>query len=167
MTKKQREEDKRAAEQKVAKRSKKKSGSSTTGRSSLQPFPSTPVATTTPPSVTLLQFSTNTSRHLGAEPGAVQRPLGPCFTCGELGYLCVHCPKLAAAEGGRKWYPFDKGDNLYVHRVVSPGRETNKGCEVHVYCVGDVSDEIVSGAPARQVLVDNQEFMPDAVTSRL
>ncbi|ETW96471.1 MAG: hypothetical protein ETSY2_46335 [Candidatus Entotheonella gemina] len=153
------EKAERAAEQKAAKRRKKKSGSITTGRPRRQPFPSAPVATTAPPSVTPLQFATNTSRRPGAAPAPVQRPLGPCFACGELGHLRVHCPKLAAAEGGRKWYPFDKGDSLYVHRVISPGRQPDKGCEV--YCV---SDEIVSGAPARQVLVDNQEFM---LTSRL
>ena len=70
----------------------------------------------------------------------------------------MHCPKLAAAEGGRKWYPFDKGDNLYVHRIVSTGKQPDRGCEV--YCVGDMSDDIVSAVP---VLVDHQAD----VTSRL
>ena len=34
-----------------------------------------------------------------------QRPLGPCFACGELGHLRVSCPKTAME---RKWYPSPK-----------------------------------------------------------
>ena len=34
------------------------------------------------------------------------RPLGPCFSCGEMGHLRTYCPKTpVVAEGKPKWYP--------------------------------------------------------------
>ena len=37
-------------------------------------------------------------------------PLGPCFACGEMGHLRLHCPKVAAAtDGSRKSYLFCTG----------------------------------------------------------
>ncbi len=38
---------------------------------------------------------------------AVSRPLGPCFSCGEMGHLRHYCLKAPAEN--RKWYPFVKG----------------------------------------------------------
>ena len=36
----------------------------------------------------------------GSQPPVFSRPVGPCFNCGQLGHLKLHCPKLA-----RQQYP--------------------------------------------------------------
>ena len=33
----------------------------------------------------------------------VQRAVGPCFACGEMGHLSTYCPKMQPLE--KKWYP--------------------------------------------------------------
>ena len=48
---------------------------------------------------------------------ATPRPVGPCFSCGEMGHLQSHYPKAASAAESRKWYPFvgnDSSDNIRV-----------------------------------------------------
>ena len=161
----------KAAEQKAAKRRKKRAGS-TSGRPRGQPRPSAPVTMAAP--TASLQCQATTTRRPGAATAPMQRAVGPCFACGEMGHLRVHCPKtVAAAESGRRWYPFDKGDisdNVYgcggvspVCGVVSPVhgvvRQSDKACNVG--SVGAMWEEAVSMAPDGQALVDNQEVAPD------
>ena len=156
----------KAAEQKAAKRRKKRAGS-TSGRPCGQPCPSAPVAMAAP--TASLQCQATTTRHPGTATAPMQRAVGPCFACGEMGHLRVHCPKtVAAAESGGRWYPFDKGDISDgcggvspVHGVV---RQPDKECNVGG--VGAMWEEAVSMAPDGQALVDNQEVAPDN-TSRV
>ena len=50
------------------------------------------------------QFGPGTS---GGLPPAFNRPVGPCFNCGQLGHLKLHCPKLA-----RQQYPLWVNSNV-------------------------------------------------------
>ena len=103
------EKAERAAEHKAVKQRKKRRGTSTGVRCriscpSLGPVISAPAGA--PPFHQPATFVPR--RPLGIWlPTA--RVAGPCFACGEMGHIRLHCPKMAAvgAEGNRKWYPFD------------------------------------------------------------
>ena len=98
------EKAEKAAKLKATKRRRKQAGK-LAGRlrtTSSRTAAATPLAA--PP---LLQ---PTTRRPSMATGAMPRsgPVGPCFACGEMGHLRLHCPKVASTvEGGsRKSYPF-------------------------------------------------------------
>ena len=130
------EKAERAAEVKAAKRRKKRGGGvAVLGRPRGQPRPPAPLAVAA--QAAALQFQpTTTARRPGAAMASGQRAVGPCFACGEMGHLRLHCPKItAAADSGRRWYPFhtsDSSDNV----CGVAGNRPDKKCDV--VCVGDM-----------------------------
>ena len=98
-----------AAEHKAVKWRKKRGGTSTgrrprISRPTLGPEISAPAGA--PP---FHQPATSMPRRPLATGLPTARIAGPCFTCGEMGHIRLHFPKMAGvgAEGNRKWYPFD------------------------------------------------------------
>ena len=92
------EKAEKAAEKKSVKR-RKVAGRPTPAkqpRSVATPSPSVSSATQVP-----------RPRRLGLIPAVAEsRPLGPCFTCGEMGHLHSFCPRREGqALSGKKWYP--------------------------------------------------------------
>ena len=64
------------------------------------------------------------------------RVAGPCFACGEMGHIRLHCPKMAAggAESTRRWYPFEGESEWTVNKSVMQGMRPLWGWSVlHTY----------------------------------
>ena len=146
------EKAERAAEVKAAKRRKKRGGGvAGLGRPRGQPRPPAPLAVAA--QAAALQFQpTNTARRPGAAMASGQRAVGPCFACGEMGHLRLHCPKItAAADSGRRWYPFhtsDSSDNV----CGVAGNRPDKKCDV--VCVGDMWGDAAGVATTGELVVD-------------
>ena len=64
-----------------------------------------------PRSVATPSSSVSSATQVPRRPGLIpavakSRPLGPCFTCGEMGHLHSFCPRREGqALSGKKWYP--------------------------------------------------------------
>ena len=64
-----------------------------------------------PRSVATPSSSVSSATQVPRRPGLIpavanSRPLGPCFTCGEIGHLHSFCPRREGqALSGKKWYP--------------------------------------------------------------
>ena len=87
------EKSEKAAERKAAKRKK-----------AAQKVPTTKRAMQAPQSPVILPLQNQTPRRQIIVPSAKNiRPVGPCFSCGEMGHLRSYCPK--AEVGAKKMYP--------------------------------------------------------------
>ena len=106
------EKAERAAEHKASKRKRKRGTTSMGGRPRAGRNPQGQVSSAPAGTPPFHQPTTALSRRpimAGLPPAA--RVAGPCFACGEMGHIRIHCHKMTAlgAEGTRKWYPFEGG----------------------------------------------------------
>ena len=86
-------------------------------------------------------------------PTPVRRVVGPCYACGEMGHMRMSCPRVAAPDRSRKWYPLLIGD--IVHESGVDGRPPERSvCDVDDVC------ENLSGdvAPRREFLTGDVEY---------
>ena len=97
------EKAERAAELKAAKRRKKKASSAQSSRSHSLSVPVAAARELAPPyhipSPGTRRFTSMTA------PTPVRRAVGPCYACGEMGHMRISCPRVAAPDRSRKWYP--------------------------------------------------------------
>ena len=74
-------------------------------------------------------------------PTPVRRVVGPCYACGEMGHIRMSCPRVAAPDRSRKWYPLLIGDIVPESGV--DGRPPERSvCDVDDVCEnlsGDVT----------------------------
>ena len=108
------------AELKAAKRRKKKASSVQSSRSrSLSVRVSAAAAREPAPPYHVPSSSTRRFASMMA-PIPVRRVVGPCYACGEMGHMRMSCPRVAAPDTSRKWYPLligDMGVVLMVDRL--------------------------------------------------
>ena len=140
------EKAERAAELKAAKRRKKKASSvqSSRSRSLSVREPAPPYRI---PSSSTRRFASMTA------PTPVRRAVGPCYACGEMGHMRMSCPRVAAPDRSRKWYPLLIGDIVPESGV--DGRSPERSvCDVDVVC------ENLSGdvPPRRKFLTGDVEY---------
>ena len=105
------EKAKWAAEHKASKRKRKRGMTRTVGRPRAGRNPQGQVSSAPAGAPSFHQPATAVPRRpfMAGLPAA--RVAGPCFACGEMGHIRIHCPKMATlgAEGTRRWYPFEGG----------------------------------------------------------
>ena len=84
-------------------------------------------------------------------PTPVRRAVGPCYACGEMGHMRMSCPRVAAPDRSKKWYPLQMGDESGVDSR-PPERSV---CDVDAVVCENLSGDV---APRREVLTGNVEY---------
>ena len=148
------EKAEKAAELKAAKRGKKKASSAQSSRSCSLSVRGPAAAAREPaqpyhvPSSSMRRFASMMA------PTPVRRVVGPRYACGEMGHMRMSCPRVAAPDRSRRWYPLLIGD------IVQESRVDGRPPERSVCDVDDVVCESLSGdvAPRREFLTGDVEY---------
>ena len=88
-------------------------------------------------------------------PPLLQRAMGPCFACGEMGHLRSQCPKMQSLE--RKWYP--SHDHMLMHEFVPHG----SALDVAQCCSGNCPTLLCDSVSAGEVSVCERSDVPGNV----
>ena len=99
----------KAAEHRALKKRRKRGGMGMAGRSRTGRIPQGPSSSPTGAPSPFHQPATSAPRQPFPPGLPAAQVAGPCFACGEMGHIRLHCPKMAAggAESTRRWYPYE------------------------------------------------------------
>ena len=145
------EKAERAAELKAAKRRKKKASSAQSSRSRSLSV-RMPGAAVQPASPALPYSELGYEafhQHDGADtraPTPVRRAVGHCDARGEMGHMRMSCPRVAAPDRSRKWYPLQMGDVVHESGVDSRPPERSV-CDLDAVVCENLSGDV---APRRE-----------------